>query len=295
MDLNEQERFESLHLQHLQRLKLMGMRPGTVQSYSLAVRRVTEFFDRCPDNLTKDDLIQYFSHLIDHYSWSTVRIDRNGLEFFYKHILHRKWEWLDIVKPPKVRRIPTVIPPEQVAQIISTTREQRYQVLFLTLYTLGLRINEGTHLAVYDIDSHAMRVHIRNAKGGKDRLVPLPGRTLHALRAYWCTHRNPTLIFPNKRKNSPEPMLSQSAQKAMQEVLKETNINKRVTPHTLRHCYATHLLEQGMDLHSLQLLLGHASLNTTGRYTQITGIKQQDTAAAVNQLANRLLLRWEVE
>ena len=293
MKASEQQRFDELYQQHLTHLKLQGKRPKTISAYSLAVRRITKFFDRCPDTLTIDDLRHYFSQLIGTVSWSTIKLDRCGLQFFYKHTLHKQWEWIGIIKPPKVKRLPNIISPEQVAKVINQTREPRYRVLFLVLYTMGLRINEGLQLTIHDIDSQTMQVHIRHAKGGKDRLVPLPQRTLNALRLYWCTHRHPELIFPSKGKCCDSPMDDQGAQKALKQILRECGIYKRITPHSLRHCFATHLLEQGLDLRSLQILLGHASLNTTARYTQLTQLKQHDAANALNHLADRLLLNWE--
>jgi len=294
MNHSEQERFNYLYQQHLTHLKLQGKRPKTIEAYSLAVRRISKFFDRCPDTLTIEDLRHYFSKLIGNVSWSTIKLDRCGLQFFYKHTLNKQWEWIGIIKPPKVKRLPNIISPEQVAKVINHTREPRFKVLFLTLYTMGLRINEGLHLTIHDIDSQTMQVHIRNAKGGKDRLVPLPQRTLHAFRSYWCTHHHPELIFPSKGKCCDVPMDDQGAQKALKQVIKECGIYKRITPHSLRHCFATHLLEQGIDLRSLQVLLGHASLNTTARYTQITQAKQHDVSIAINQLADRLVLSEEV-
>ena len=166
-------------------------------------------------------------------------------------------------------------------------------MFFLTLYSMGLRLGEGLNLTIHDIDSATMQVHIREGKGGKDRLVPLPQRTLNALRAYWLTHRHPSLLFPGLRRGFDAPMDRGGIQKAMKQVIKESHIHKQVSPHSLRHCFATHLLEQGLDLRSLQTLLGHASLNTTARYTRMTQVKQRNAARAMDQLTNALSLEWE--
>ena len=154
-----------------------------------------------------------------------------------------------------------------VIALLLNTKQQRYRVFFLTLYTTGLRLSEGLNLTVNDIDSQSMQVHIRDGKGGKDRLLPLPNRTLTALRLYWKTHRHPTLLFPGKGFGANSPMNKGSVQKAIKQVIHDCHINKRISPHSLRHCFATHLLEQGLDLRYLQILLGHHSLNTTARYT----------------------------
>ncbi|KZN53049.1 hypothetical protein N474_22270, partial [Pseudoalteromonas luteoviolacea CPMOR-2] len=163
--------------QHLTNLTLQGKRPATIDAYSRAVRRIAAFFDCCPDNLTTQDLKVYFAQLIASHSWSTVKLDRNGLQFFYRHVLNKEWQWLDIVKPPQSKTLPDILTVPEVAAVINHTRQLRYQVFFLTLYSMGLRLGEGVSLQVCDIDSARMQVHIRHAKGGKDRFVPLPSRT----------------------------------------------------------------------------------------------------------------------
>ena len=160
---------------------------------------------------------------------------------------------------------------------------------------MGLRLSEGLHLTVFDIDAAQMQVHVRDAKGGKDRLVPLPQQALLALRTYWKTHRHERLIFPGTQTKNNAPMDKGSVQKALKRVLRDSRINKNISPHSLRHCFATHLLEQGLDLRSLQQLLGHASLNTTARYTQLTQVKQRDMSHAVNKLTDKLNITWSVK
>lgn len=292
MNTQEQQHFNQLYQQHVDNLTLQGMRPATIDAYTRAVRRITTFFDRSPDTLNKDDLKEYFLQLIRTHSWSTVKLDRNGLQFFYRYTLERQWEWLSIVKPPQVKRLPDIITQAQVGLLISHTRKLRYQVFFLVLYSMGLRLSEGLHLTIHDIDSESMQLHVRDGKGGKDRLLPLPQRTLNALRAYWKTHRHPSLLFPSQHSGKNTPMDKGSVQKALKQVIKECAINKNISPHSLRHCFATHLLAQGLDLRSLQVLLGHSSLNTTARYTQLTPIKQKDNAQALNQLAEMLTIKW---
>ncbi|GIU38374.1 site-specific integrase [Shewanella schlegeliana] len=293
MNTSEQQRFDSLYEQHLTNLTLQGKRPATIDAYSRAVRRIAAYFDCCPDNLTTDDLKRYFAQLIASHSWSTVKLDRNGLQFFYRHVLNQSWEWLNIVKPPQVKRLPDILTPTEVAIVISLTRQFRYQVFFLTLYSMGLRLGEGISLQVGDIDSQLMQVHVRNAKGGKDRLVPLPKRTLLALRYYWRTHRHPRYLFPGKNGKPDSLMDKGGIQKALKRVIAECNIHKFISPHNLRHSYATHLLEQGLDLRSVQSLLGHNSLNTTARYTRLTQITRKNTVEAINLLTEGLALKWE--
>jgi integrase/recombinase XerD len=295
MNSSEQRRFNYLYQQHLTNLTLQGKRPATIDAYSRAVRRIASFFDCCPDNLTLLDLKRYFASLIASHSWSTVKLDRNGLQFFYRHVLNREWQWLDIVKPPQSNTLPDILTPAEVAAVINQTRQLRYQVFFLTLYSMGLRLGEALSLQVCDIDSARMLVHIRNAKGGKDRFVPLPERTLIALRYYWATHRHPSLLFPGQDGKAESVMDRGGVQKALKCVLRDCNIAKSISPHNLRHSFATHLLEQGVDLRSVQELLGHNSLNTTARYTRLTHITRLNTAETINQMVNALSLQWECE
>ncbi len=140
MNTSEQQHFDLLYQQHLTNLTLQGMRPATIDAYSRAVRRITTFFDRSPDTLTKADLKSYFAQLIQTHSWSTIKLDRNGLQFFYKHTLDRQWEWLNIVKPPQVKHIPDILTPQQVGLMISHTRALRYQVFFLVLVQHGITL-----------------------------------------------------------------------------------------------------------------------------------------------------------
>ena len=226
----EQQRFDCLYEQHLNNLTLQGKRPATIDSYSRAVRRIAMHVDRCPDNLTEQELKQYFNALIKSHSWSTVKIDRNGLQFFYKFTLEKQWQWLNIVKPPQVKRLPDILSVEEVGRLISQTRQLRYQVLFLVIYTLGLRLGEAINLTVHDIDGANMKVHVRDGKGGKDRLVPLPLRTLAVLRRYWQTHRHVKWLFPSNNNAPNQQMDRGGAQKAMRQILKDCGIFKKNQP-----------------------------------------------------------------
>ena len=295
MNISQAQRYNYLYEQHIINLSLQGKRPSTIDAYARAVRRITAFFDKAPDTLTTADLKQYFNSLIQTHSWSTIKLDRNGLQFFYRYTLDKQWEWLAIVKPPQVRRILDILTSKQVSDVISQTKKLRYQVFFMTLYSMGLRLSEGLNLTIHDVDKSTMLLHVRDGKGGKDRMVPLPEHTLLALRDYWKTHRHARLIFPGTQLKTNTPMDKGSVQKALKRVLEDCRINKLISPHSLRHCYATHLLEQGLDLRSLQQLLGHASLNTTARYTQITKVKQRDMSRAVNKLTDKLDITWSVK
>ena len=161
---------------------------------------------------------------------------------------------------------------------------------FWTVYSLGLRLDEARNLQVGDIDSHRMMVHIHRGKGAKDRYVPLPDSTLHCLRDYWATHRNPTLLFPAESRNHNDahtansPMSISSAQGAIKKITRQVKFGKKVSTHTLRHCYATHLLEAGLSIKVVQKYLGHSSLQTTLCYLHLTETEQANAREVINRL-----------
>ncbi len=177
MNKAETSRFNELYQRHLRLLKLQGKSEKTIDAYSRAVRRISEFFDCCPDQLTLQQREIYFSELVDSHSWSTVKVDRNGLQFFWKHVLKRDWQWVNIVKAPKVRSLPDIVTVAEVEKLIGATRKLRYRVFLLTTYSMGLRLSETLALQVGDIDAKRKQVHIRRGKGHKDRFVPLPDLT----------------------------------------------------------------------------------------------------------------------
>ena len=195
MNQNEQQRFDHLNQRYLNELTLQGKSPRTIEAYSRCIRKLSEFFDGCPDHLTVDQLKEYLLHIVDTRSWSAVKIARNAIQFFCKQVLGKQWEWINIVKPPRVQPLQDVLTQKELGLIISCTRKLSYQVYYLTTYSLGLRLSEALNLRVADMDGQLMRVHIRCAKGNKDRFVPLPLMTLKALRQYWVTHRHPDLLF----------------------------------------------------------------------------------------------------
>lgn len=300
MNKAQQKKYQSLYQQHVNALRRQGKSHTTIDVYSRAVRRITAYFDRCPDRLSNDDLKDYFSSLVQTHSWSTVKVDRNGLQFFYKHVLDKEWKWVDIVKPPQVKSLPDILTPEEIEHIINSTREARYQVYILTVYSMGLRLGEALNLTVGDIDSKRMKVHVRNGKGRKDRFVTLPNRSLLALRKYWTSHRHPSLVFPAgkspaERHHATLPMDRGGLQKSFKAIVKSCNIHKRVTIHSLRHCYGTHLVEQGLNLRAIQQEMGHECPKTTAIYTRLTEPAHQRTAEIINSLVDRLSISLDGE
>lgn len=291
MDSSEQARFDALYDQHLRALKLQGKAAATIDSYARAVRRVAAHFDRCPDRLDAEDFKSYFASLIDSRSWSLVKIERCGLQFFYQHVLGREWAWVDMLKPPKVQSLPDVLTLDEIARIILATRERRYQTFWLTTYSLGLRLGETLRLCVGDIDSARGQVHVRAGKGRKDRFVVLPALTLICLRRYWRDHRHPQLLFPGTAFGGVPAagvMDRGSTQKAFARVVADCGIRKQVSIHSLRHAYATHLIEVGLNLRGVQELLGHACPKTTARYVHMTDKCRDDRRVLIDGLMAQL-------
>ena len=209
-------------------------------------------------------------------------------------MLKTDWDWIKIVKPPKVYTIHDILSTNEIERILAETNKLRYRVFFLTAYSMGLRLGEAISLQLGDIDAEHKQVHIRRGKGHKDRLIPMPDFTYRALQVLWCKHHNPTFLFPSAT-GSPDTIRQAKthmdrggAQKALKVVLAECGIKKRIHIHSLRHSYATHLLERGVSLQQIQALLGHASINSTLRYTQLTSVTQKDTQKVVNDLINSI-------
>lgn len=191
--------FNQQYEAHLKHLRLKGLQPKTIQAYARAIRRIGAYFDYRIDELCEQQLSEYFSDLLDTHSWSAVKQDLYGLKFYYTHVLHKPWTHPDLIKPPKVQRLPDIVTVEETWRLVQSTEVLSYRMFFLTLYSLGLRLGEGLRLQAGDIDAARSRVHIRDSKGNKDRFVPLPSTTLRMLRRFWQIHRHPVLLFPNRR------------------------------------------------------------------------------------------------
>lgn len=296
--MDTKARFQTYYDQHCKHLKLKGLQPKTIEAYSRAIRRIGAYFDYRLDDLTQNQLLDYFHQLKENASWSTVKLDLYGLKFFYLHVLQKNWTNIPVIKSPRVKRIPNIVTIEQAGQIFSATRKLSYRVLFFTLYSMGLRLGEGLRLQTGDIDASRHRVHIRNAKGNKDRMAPLPDNTLKVLRRFWKVHKHPRFIFPSRKRGLRNAHLTDihldrsGAQAAMKKVLAELKLNKNISCHSLRHSYATHLLEAGVDILTLQKILGHVSLLTTAKYTHLTSHSTQAAEGYINTLMDTFNIRW---
>ena len=275
-------------------LKLNGKSERTQEAYARHVRKLIEFYDgKDPDKITEDELKKYFIHRQDVDKWqpNTMRICYSGIKLFYLHVVQRDWHLLKIIKAPREKRLPSVLSREEVERIIGNIATFHNYAYLLTVYSCGLRLQEGLFLQISDIDGARKFIHVHRGKGAKDRYVPLPDATYHLLREYWRTHRNPKLIFPalgrghNLGPTSETPMAIDSVQGAFREAKIKAGIRKRhVSIHTLRHSYATHLLEGGIHVRAVQRYLGHSQLETTMVYLHLTSKGQDDSFAIINNV-----------
>lgn len=299
MNKAQQKRFDSLYRKHVSALKRQGKAESTIDVYSRALRRITDFFDCPPDVLNQEQFEAYFEALVSTHSWSTVKVDRNGLQFFYKHVLKKEWNWVEIVKPPVVKTLPDVLTLKEVERLLNGTRELRFQAFIFVCFSMGLRLGEVLNLKIGDIDSERMKVHIRKAKGKKDRRVTLPKTTLLTLRHYWATHRHPIFIFPRgrtaeERRAADTHMDRGGLQKSFKAIVSDVGIRKDITIHTLRHCYGTLLTEAGVGLRTIQHEMGHECPKTTALYTQLSTRTEQDADTRINGLMGKLRVKWGV-
>jgi site-specific recombinase XerD len=277
-------------------MQLRGFAAKTQEAYLRAVRQLAEHFDKSPADLTEEDLREYFLHLknVRQASRSTCTQALCGIKFFFEHTMGRDWKTLELVRSPKEKRLPVVLSQEEVGRVLSCLNSFRHHVCLSTIYSCGLRLREGVQLQIADLDSDRMMIHVRNGKGGKDRYVPLPDRTLVLLRQYWQTHRHPRWLFPSRTprgiplSKASKHISPSSMQKALRAACLASGIQKHVTVHTLRHSYATHLLEAGVNLRLIQAYLGHASLKSTSIYTHLTRDGEDLAAETINRVMDNL-------
>lgn len=249
-----------------------GFADRTRESYLWAVTGLARFYRRSPDQITDAEIQAYMVHLLRdrQLSWSTCNIVVSGLRFFYHITLKRDRTTFSIPSPRQSGKLPIVLSREEVQRLLTHAANQKHRTMLMTAYAAGLRLSAVLHLQVPDIDSARMTIRVVQGKGGKDRYTLLSARLLEALRAYWKVERPPVWLFPARGTDLARPMDPSSLQKAYLTAKRRAGLTKPGGIHTLRHCFATHLLEAGVDLHTIQRLLGHGHLSTTTRYFQLT-------------------------
>ena len=266
-------------------MQLHGFAERTQEAYLSAVRQLAKHYRKPPDQINEEELRGYFLFLKNekHAARNTCTVALCGIKFFFQHTLGREWKTFDFLRPPREKKLPVVLSVEEVSRSLKCVRRYHYRVCLTTIYACGLRLLEGTHLQVSDIDGQRKMLHIHQAKGNKDRYVPLPEACLNMLRHYWCVHRNPVWLFPSQYENT-KPIHESGLQRAFRAAVRESGIHKKATVHTLRHSYATHLLEAGLSLRIIQSYLGHASPATTAIYTHLTSHTQDQSLNLINNL-----------
>jgi len=278
-------------------MQLRGYSARTQEAYARAVGQLANHYHRSPDKLTEEELRHYFLYLANEKKWAraSTTIALCGIKFFYEHTLQRDWTTLRFVRPPREKKLPVVLSREEVRRVLAEVRIPVYRACLTTIYSCGLRLMEGAHLQVADVDSARMVLHI-HGKGKQDRYVPLPESTLRMLRQFWTTHRSPQWLFPAPTRHGAAwsvahdagPVTRSSLQSAFYRAWKKTGIAKRAHVHTLRHSYATHLMEAGVHLRLIQDNLGHRSPKTTSVYTHLTKEVRATQTDPINELMKDL-------
>jgi integrase/recombinase XerD len=276
-------------------LHLGGMSERTHAGYLRAVRQLADYSQTPPSKITEDQLRRYFLYLKNEkkFAYGSLRVAFSGIKFFYTRTCKRSWDTLAKMKLQNVTTLPEVLTIEQVHSIIDACTTQRMAVYFWTVYSLGLRMQEGLNLQVGDVDGKRGMVHVHRGKGAKDRYIPLPSSTLQLLRLFWVTHKHKRLLFPaDGRKHTgmstaQTPMSPTAVQGAMKLITSQIDFGKKVSLHTLRHSYATHLLEAGVSLKAIQKYLGHSSLQTTLIYLHLTDSAEADSRKTIEKIMRR--------
>jgi integrase/recombinase XerD len=277
-------------------LQLHGLSASTQTLYVQAVRQFSEYYHKAPDKINEEELRQYFLYLskVKKVAPSTLTIALCGIKFFYEQTLQVHWSAFKLIRPAHEEKLPVVLSVDEVRRVLACVRRQRFRVCLSTIYASGLRIQEGVNLKVKDIDSERGVIHVCQGKGNKDRYVPLPKPILKMLREYWVIHRHPVWLFPSFFRLGELPSVEASqmgvrgVQEAFQGAILKSGVEKEATVHTLRHSYATHLLEAGVNLRMIQSYLGHTSLKTTARYLHLTPTTNKQAVQSIEQVMENL-------
>jgi integrase/recombinase XerD len=281
----------ALRKRFIEDLQLHGFAPATQHAYLGKVKQLAEHYHQSPDQLTEEQIRQYFLHLtaVRKVSRSTATIALCGLKFFYEHTLQRVWPVFALVRPRPEKKLPVVLSREEVRQLLGAVQGLVYRAYFTTLYACGLRLSEGLQLQTHDIDAQRRLIHVRAGKGNKDRFVALPDSLLPLLRQAWKTHGTKPWLFPSPHhKESPRPLSPKAIQHAFVAARQRARLSKHATVHSLRHAFATHLLEQNVSLRLIQGALGHNSPKTTAFYAHLSEPARAAMSASVNHLMQGL-------
>ena len=251
-------------------MELKGFAKSTQRTYLAHLTRYAEFCGKHPASTGYDEVRSFLHHSITvkKLSSSYVNSAYGSIKFFFQSVLYREWNMLHVPRIKKRSSLPIVLTPNEVFRILDATTFLKHKAILSTIYSAGLRVSEATHLDISDIDSDNMRIFIRQAKGNKDRYSILSSKNLLLLRKYWKVFRPTSWLFPGISNDN--PISIRTIQDVFKKSLRSTGIAKDASLHTLRHCFATHLLNQGATLLQLKELLGHENIQTTSMYLHLT-------------------------
>lgn len=266
-------------------MKLRALAPRTQDRYLHAIKALAEHYHRPSDKITEEQVRKYLLYLIEtkEYAKSTFNVDLAAIKFLYRRTLGRNWRLLQIRGSRTNKRLPIVLSRDEMWSLLNLVRRPKPRMCLMLMYTCGLRVSEAVNLRIDDIDGQRMVVWARNTKGHRDRSISLPIQTLTQLRLYWRRHRPSTWLFPSRY--TTRAITASCVQHCLKATLRQSNIRKNVSCHTLRHSYATHLVEAGVHLRVIQALLGHKSITSTFVYMHLT----QGTMANVQKKINQIM------
>lgn len=255
----------------LEELQLRNLSEATIQTYLGAVWRFTRHFGVSPDRLGAEQVRQYLLHLKNDKrdSWSTLQVNRGALKFLYARVLKQRWFDEEIAAPKKRPQLPTILNADQIKLILDRTHNLKHWTIIATLYATGLRCNELRHMKVSDIDSAQMLIHVREGKGGAPRKIALSPALLERLKTYYRWRRPTDWLFPSTQHHG-EPLNNGTIRTLCRNAGRRAGIPLLVHPHLFRHACATHMLDAGADLRTIQVLLGHNDIRTTARYLHVS-------------------------
>jgi len=277
----------NLRQRMIEELRLRNSSEETIRSYIGCVHRFANHYGKSPDQMSAEPVRSYLLFLLERkLSWSAIHVARAALRFLYVRVLKQRWFDEEIQAPKRHPRLPTVLSPEEITRILDSTRNLKHWTMIATLYATGIRASELLKLKASDIDSERMVLHIREGKGQVPRDLGLSTVLLERLRIYWKWQKPKTWLFPSRQQQQ-NPMDSKSLRVTCANAGRRAAIKKHVHPHVFRHSFATHLLDQGADLRTIQVLLGHTDLQTTARYLRVSTKRIQAVASPFDALSIR--------
>jgi site-specific recombinase XerD len=286
--IGKENTMTELRRRMIEDMQLRGLTPKTQKVYLDAIAKLARHYHRSPDQLSEQEIRDFFFYLSEQkgLARSTLRVQVYALKFLYQKTLQRKWPVLTLMRVKRGKKLPVVLSLKEIQTVLAYIHRADVRMSLILMYSCGLRVSEALQLRPTDIDSQRMVVCLRQGKGGKDRYVLLPRQTLKKLRAYWWECHPRIWLFPSRNGRTPLPV--STVHRALKAAGQQSQIPKPISCHTLRHSYATHLLEKGVDLRTIQALLGHRSVRTTFIYMHLTQATMKKAYLTLNRMMAKL-------